>query len=410
MICRSSVCLALAVICTASLLASAKPKKATVELTHRGQSSVVQGKAGKKERANLDDVQKFFPKVTTNEDRNPDDADGPEDFVDDVASSLDDAAADLLVGDQKPSAVCARDIKKFCGAGEMKKKHPLHCLGLLKDEQKDQIHKLCRVHVENSLTYACATDIDKLDCDPVMRSTVDCLSESMDQLQEDCADQVRLVARVVSKVNNAEVSVMDQNETHAITKSGGGEIDPNWHCPKDQFASHYDQIGCCEFTPENDEVCKEDKFSCVKQLCKGGKGRWILKLPPGAALGGHLCCGPTKGSSHTATPLTGVMGILEEGGIVDQTEDGQVELTSSVRRDLIFFFFLIAAVAWWKFDEIKAMLTGDSRVNLPGMPAIELTNFFQGLMGPSSKINNELQESKGSWVKNSNQTYGSYGL
>merc|ERR1719160_797255 len=91
-----------------------------MEITKKDKNSVVKGKARHKERANLDDVQKFFPKITKEENRDPAKhdlaKDGPDDFVDDIAASLDDAQADLLVANQPPSTVCARDIKKFCGS------------------------------------------------------------------------------------------------------------------------------------------------------------------------------------------------------------------------------------------------------------------------------------------------------
>jgi len=99
--------------------------KAKVELTHRkSPGNVVKGKReGEKEVADLSDVQKFFPKISTKTDEehttNLKD-DGPDEFVDNIAASLGDAQAELLVAGQPASKVCARDVKRFCGAGELK--------------------------------------------------------------------------------------------------------------------------------------------------------------------------------------------------------------------------------------------------------------------------------------------------
>lgn len=398
-----------------AMVHSAKKKKKVMEIMKKGHNKVVTGKT-QKERANLDEVQKFFPKIKKEEEEGGGAADpkkhndlakdGPDDFVDDVAASLDDAQADLLVADQPPSTVCSRDIKKFCGTTAMKGKHPLHCLGLLKPEEKAQIHKLCRVHVENSLSFTCAQDMQDLDCDPVMVSTLDCLSEQIDKVSADCGDQVRLISKVVAKVNNAEVTVTeDLNGTHQLTKYHGGEYDPNWVCSQG-FEPHSEMAGCCSFVSEAEGCMGISKFRCAKRQCKVGGGRWILKQDePAGPLAGHLCCAPPKtGIQRFITPSGVLTEIGLEEGVLEIAEDGSVELTAASRRDLLLLCIMLACLAYWKWDLVKRLalaakalaLNEVDKVDIPGMPAIELTTFFEGLLAPPKDVKQQVEsESQG---------------
>merc|ERR1719235_2032603 len=56
-----------------------------------------------------------------------------------------------------------------------------------------------------------------------MMSTIDCLTEGVENLSVDCRDQMRLVAKVIAKVNNAEISVVTKDiDGKTITKVHDG--------------------------------------------------------------------------------------------------------------------------------------------------------------------------------------------
>merc|ERR1719161_217635 len=271
------------VVATTLLACFAQGKKVKVQLTHgKHKGNVVKGKRrGETEVADLDDVQKFFPKISTKEEGEGDTKDeGPDNFVDNIASGLGDFQAELLVAGQSASKVCARDVKRFCGSQQMKTKHPIHCLGLLPDSQRSQIHRLCKLHLQQSLSFVCATDLDILNCDPVMGSKIDCLTEGIEQVSDDCADQVRLTAKVIAKVNNAEITVTNPDGSQKV--HSGEYENEGWQCPAN-FMEHHTHGPCCFFAGDCPAEHGLTKFQCAERQCKA-VGEWALKDEEGFEL------------------------------------------------------------------------------------------------------------------------------
>lgn len=375
-------------------------KKATIQLTHgKHKGNVVKGKKeGEKEIADLEDVQKFFPKISTKEEGEPHvpnmNDEGPDTFVDNIASGLGDFQAELLVAGQDASKVCARDVKQFCGSDAMKHKHPIHCLGLLPDNKRSQIHRLCRNHLQQSLSFVCANDLDLLDCDPVMGSKIDCLTEGIEKVSEDCADQVRLTAKVIAKVNNAEITVTTEEGGHKVTKVHSNEYE-NWQCPVD-FLEHHSHAPCCFFSGDcaGANHVGNTKFQCAATRCQAVKGEWVLKDNEGFELGGHLCCPPKK---------DGVKIYVQPK---DGDKDDSVYLLANTVYSLLsspftcIFLFLTAIVVYRERAFFKSLLSGDvSQVQLP-FKAIELTTFlnstiFSGLKKEKDFVKAPVPNGKG---------------
>lgn len=367
----------------------------TIELRHGGhRGNVVKGKRrGEIETANLEDVRKFFPKVTTNE-GSREDSDSVDGFTDSIADSLDDSQSELLVAGVKPSKVCARDIKRFCPKGDIKTVHPLHCLGLLKDEERSQIHKLCRVHIQESLQFTCAKDMQNLECDPVMSSTIDCLTEGIDKLSQECHDQVRLVAKVVAKVNNAHITVKTQSGSMV---HDGEYNDGDWECPN-AFTPHATHAPCCYFQGQcnGGEVRRggSETFRCAKSRCHSNGGKWVLKDPEGFELAGHLCC-PSKKNGVQLYRTTHAKGINGEELDSEDDEDELIEAEKEEEKSwtgTIFFLCVVAVLVYWQrnavhhaLNVVKQMALGEvGEVETP-LKTVELTTFITGLFSAIKK-------------------------
>jgi len=278
---------------------------------------------------------------------------------------LGDFQAELLVAGQDASKVCARDVKRFCGKGAMKTKHPIHCLGLLPDEQRSQIHRLCRNHLQQSLGFTCANDLVELDCDDVMQTKIDCLTEGIERISEDCADQVRLTAKVMAKVNNAEIKVETQD---GVVKYHSGEYEnENWQCPAN-FMEHHTHAPCCFFSGDCAGGEGLSKFQCAQRQCKAMKGQWTLKDEEGFELGGHLCCPPYKKG----------FGPSEGADRGDAADVLAHTVYSTISSPTSMFVLLAFGYLCYKHrDFIKDLIAGDiKKINLPGFQ-IELTTFLQ---------------------------------
>lgn len=295
--------------------------------------------------------------------------DGPDEFVDDIAAGLDDASAELLVAGQDAAKVCARDIERYCGTKAMKSKHPIHCLSLLEEDEKQNIHKLCRVHVENSLSITCARDMLSLACDSVVESSLACLSRSLEKVSEDCADQVRMTSHVKLKATSGGDKPID--DAKLLEKVEQRSIKEGWVCGHN-FWPVTAYKPCCRWRPDKRVDCDgETEFECAQKKCSESKGQWIPKLGEDQELNGNLCCPPDDAPTDVLEPDT-----------------------PSMFRDPVVWVFMLgcAAILYWKFDffvrlskAIKAVVMEQAtemfikqakEVDVPGMPDIQLTEFL----------------------------------
>jgi hypothetical protein len=381
--------------------------EATVQLTHsKTKGNVVKGKKhGDKEIANLKDLQKFFPKIRIEhaqhgdeEKAKPGDA-GPDGFTDSIAESLDDAQAELLVAGQDASKVCSRDIQKFCGKGAMHSDHPIHCLGLLKDEQRAKIHKLCRVHLQESLQFTCAQDMENIGCDPVMSSTIDCLTEGLDKIGQECRDQTRLVAKVIAKVNNAEINVTTKDiDGKTVTKVHDGVYNEgNWKCPGG-FMEHHTHQPCCYYIGDCSERQKSNglissKFKCAQNQCGAAAGKWVLKDPEGMELAGHLCCPSKKNGIQTYVDHKDEIGNTYEVWYKDE-EAAAAEAARAASGRSWLYLFVIAALLYWQRNRVvhglnvlQQVAQGELNEVHIGGRSVELSNFVGGIFSRVKKHN-----------------------
>jgi len=353
--------------------------ESVMELHHKRKKG-----GSQKEQTTLRDMQKFFPKVA-----GTGQGDSVNGFTDNLAESLDDAQAELLVAGQKPVDVCKRDIETFCGEGAMRSAHPLHCLGLLDIEKQNMIHKVCKVHIENSLTFTCAKDMSDFQCDPVIQSTIDCLSEDLDKVRDDCADMIRLVRHTIANVNNADVHVTDKSRSRKYKITNGR--DASWTCPAG-FQGSSIQAGCCAF--KGGSHCDADskrggKYHCVKDSCKQASGRWLLKdAAADAPFAGHLCCAPADSSSPESSGLDNGAFLdrgSEETAPAEATEDEDErdKASSSDESGIpsVFWLVVAGAVGFWQRELVGKLLEAAKRtmsgamddasmVDVPGVKSV----------------------------------------
>jgi len=231
--------------------------------------------------------------------------------------------------------------------------------------------------------------MDRLDCDPVMDTKMDCLTEGIERLSEDCADQVRLTAKVIAKVNNADITVTSDEGGHLMTKVHSGEYEAeNWQCPAD-FMEHNTHTPCCFFAgdcnADDHSLGHTTKFQCARKRCNAVKGEWALKDEEGYELGGHLCCPRKKaeGFSIFFSPK-------------DSDKDDATYLLANgmySNSGTLLFLLATAGIAYWQRARLatavrigKEMAFNDvQNVQMPGLQAIELTTLFNTLFSAVKK-------------------------
>jgi hypothetical protein len=203
----------------------------------------------------------------------------------------------------------------------------------------------------------------------------------MDQLSQDCLDQVRLVAKVVAKVNNADIKVVTQENGKKVEKVHSSEYEvANWECPS-EFMTHHTHAPCCFFSGECSAREKSNgglsNFKCAQSRCDTHGGEWVLKDPDGLELsgGGHLCCPAKKDGVRTWI----------DGELVEFKGSQEAD---SWYSSIVYFLLLVSAAAiFWQRNVIKERISvfGDvSTVHTP-LNTIELTTFITGLFSAVKK-------------------------